>query len=117
MNPIYIYDNRKKRLVCLRIESDNILRKDYFYGTFPEATGIMFHNNEHNCIVSIPRDEHGHFKFNWDSNVVYELIYRDGSRDRSTSPSSKKSTIWSWLTAIGSYLKTTNSTPHYKKTI
>ncbi|CAM2706396.1 unnamed protein product [Rotaria socialis] len=54
------------------------------------------------CRFSIPSDESGHFRFDWDPTVVYELVYRDESSNRSTSPSSSTSRIWNLLTIAGS---------------
>ncbi|CAF4619985.1 unnamed protein product, partial [Rotaria socialis] len=30
----------------------------------------------------IPRDENGSFKFEWSPNVMYELVYRDGKKQK-----------------------------------
>ncbi|CAF4350331.1 unnamed protein product, partial [Rotaria magnacalcarata] len=49
----------------------------------------------------IPRDENGHLKFDWSSNVMYELVYRDEPQNRSISPLSNTSKIWNWLTIAG----------------
>lgn len=76
------------------------------------------------CHFSIPTDTNGHFKFDWDSNIVYELVYRDSkkkinkditfsiyfiylflvslNRSCSPSPSSNQSGMWNWLKVIGS---------------
>ncbi|CAF3005279.1 unnamed protein product [Rotaria socialis] len=75
---------------------------DYFKRTFPGATTIIFQDNELNQYISIPSDESGHFRFDWDPTVVYELVYRDESSNRSTSPSSSTSRIWNLLTIAGS---------------
>ncbi|CAF4493882.1 unnamed protein product [Rotaria socialis] len=82
MNRISFNDNRKNRIVDLFIGPDNVLRKDYFHGVFPEATGIIFYDNEVNRYVGIPRDENGSFKFEWSPNVMYELVYRDGKKQK-----------------------------------
>ncbi|CAM4842363.1 unnamed protein product, partial [Rotaria magnacalcarata] len=68
------------------------------------------------CRFSIPSDESGHFRFDWDPTVVYELVYRDESSNRSISPSSSTSRIWNLLTIAGSLFKSTTTTSHYKKT-
>ncbi|CAM4785693.1 unnamed protein product [Rotaria magnacalcarata] len=102
MNRISFNDNRKNRIVDLFIGPDNVLRKDYFHGVFPEATGIIFHDNEVSRYVGIPRDENGSFKFEWSPSVMYELVYRDEPQNRSISSSSNSSKIWSWLTIAGS---------------
>ncbi|CAF3751281.1 unnamed protein product [Rotaria socialis] len=102
MNRISFNDNRKNRIVDLFIGPDNVLRKDYFHGVFPEATGIIFYDNEVNRYVGIPRDENGSFKFEWSPNVMYELVYRDEPQNRSISSSSNSSKIWNWLTIAGS---------------
>ncbi|CAF4894228.1 unnamed protein product [Rotaria socialis] len=104
MNRISFNDNRKNRIVDLFIGPDNVLRKDYFHGVFPEATGIIFYDNEVNLYVGIPRDENGSFKFEWSPNVMYELVYRDEPQNRSISFSSNSSKIWNWLTIAGSTL-------------
>ncbi|CAF2151691.1 unnamed protein product [Rotaria magnacalcarata] len=54
---------------------------DYFKRTFPDATTIIFQHNELNQYISIPSDESGHFRFDWDPTVVYELVYRDGKKN------------------------------------
>ncbi|CAM4859875.1 unnamed protein product [Rotaria socialis] len=105
MNRISFNDNRKNRIVDLFIGPDNVLRKDYFHGVFPEATGIIFYDNEVNLYVGIPRDENGSFKFEWSPNVMYELVYRDEPQNRSISFSSNSSKIWNWLTIAGSTLE------------
>ncbi|CAF1931063.1 unnamed protein product [Rotaria magnacalcarata] len=116
MNYVSINDKRKKRVVQLLIGSDNVLRMDYFKRTFPDATTIIFQDNELNQYISIPSDESGHFRFDWDPTVVYELVYRDESSNRSISPSSSTSRIWNLLTIAGSLFKSTTTTSHYKKT-
>ena len=78
-------------------------------------------------------DAHGNFKWEWNSNIVYDLIYADckkrkdklyyhicsvcllASQNRSSSSSSNTSRIWNWLsTAGGKFI--TSSYDYYKKT-
>ncbi|CAM4852082.1 unnamed protein product, partial [Rotaria magnacalcarata] len=51
MKTIRIYDDKRGKLVRLEIESNNILRKEYFNGIFPYATGIILDDNDLNEIV------------------------------------------------------------------
>ncbi|CAF3806902.1 unnamed protein product [Rotaria socialis] len=88
MNYVRIYDN-------------------YFIGTFPGATGILYKDEHLNAFISIPRDSGGNFEFEWNSNVVYQLVYADDYRNRSLS-SSSSSNRWEfpyWLrVAVGIFV-------------
>lgn len=102
MNYVRIYDKRKKSIARLLIGSDNILKKDFLTGCFPGATAIFFLDEElHEDIqyviereknnlkylnrdalyyFSVPRDDNGNFVFNWDPNIVYNLVYYNGKK-------------------------------------
>ncbi|CAF4350804.1 unnamed protein product, partial [Rotaria magnacalcarata] len=117
---IRIYDDKRGKLVRLEIESNNILRKEYFNGIFPYATGIILDDNALNEIVGIARDENGNFICDWNTDVVYKLVLYDVPSNRSSPSnqnSSRTSKIWNWLTLGGSLLRSTSSTSPYKKTI
>ncbi|CAF4461932.1 unnamed protein product [Rotaria socialis] len=104
---IRIYDDKRGRLVRLEIESNNILRKEYFNGIFPYATGIIFDDNDRNELVGIARDENGNFICDWNTDVVYKLVFYDVSSNRSNRSnqnSSITSKIWNWLMLGGSIL-------------
>ncbi|CAF1533844.1 unnamed protein product [Rotaria sp. Silwood1] len=120
MTYVHIYDSKKKHDTYLFLKQDNIIQKDYFIGTFPGATGILYKNEQLNGYVSIPRDSDGNFQFEWDQNVVYQLIYVDDYRNRSSSSPSSSSNRWElldWLRVVGGLFKSPNSNSHYKKTI
>ncbi|CAF2993042.1 unnamed protein product [Rotaria socialis] len=102
---------------------------EYFNGIFPYATGIIFDDNDRNELVGIARDENGNFIFDWNTDVVYKLVFYDMSSNRSNRSnrsnhsnrsnqnSSITSKIWNWLMLGGSLLRSTSSTSPYKKTI
>lgn len=52
MNYIRIYDNETKQITRLLLKQDNIISKDYFIATFPDATGILFKDEQSNEFVS-----------------------------------------------------------------
>ena len=52
MNYVRIYDNKTKQITRLLLKQDNIIRKDYFVGTFPGATGILYKDEQLNEFVS-----------------------------------------------------------------
>jgi hypothetical protein len=102
MDFIQIYDNTQKTIVSLMIDSNKTLGRNYFIRSFPDATGLIYKDKNLNRIIrsvgkqrkeyflrkifpffSVPMDQQGNFKWEWDSNIIYDLIYRD-SRKRNT---------------------------------
>ncbi|CAF2107710.1 unnamed protein product [Rotaria magnacalcarata] len=121
MNYVDIYDNSKKAIVQLVISPDNVVPSNYFVATFPGATGLIYKNSDSNKFVSyvieqlreyhekyafnfvrIPKDVNGNFRWEWNPNIVYDVIYADPSRNRSLSSSSNKSKYSNWFAVIGS---------------
>ncbi|CAF3366425.1 unnamed protein product [Rotaria socialis] len=104
MNYVDIYDNSKKAIVQLVISPDNVVPSNYFVATFPGATGLIYKNSDSNKFVSIPKDVNGNFRWEWNPNIVYDVIYADPSRNRSLSSSSNKSKYSNWFAVIGSII-------------
>ncbi|CAF3366434.1 unnamed protein product [Rotaria socialis] len=116
MNYVDIYDNSKKAIVQLVISPDNVVPSNYFVATFPGATGLIYKNSDSNKFVSIPKDVNGNFRWEWNPNIVYDVIYADPSRNRSLSSSSNKSKYSNWFAVIGSLFRSTNPISYDKKT-
>ncbi|CAF3439461.1 unnamed protein product [Rotaria socialis] len=104
MNYVGIYDNSKKAVVRLVISPDNVVPSNYFIATFPGATGLIYKASDSNTFISIPKDANGNFRWEWNPNIVYDLIYADPSRNRSLSSSSSKSKYSNWFAVIGSII-------------
>ncbi|CAF3667589.1 unnamed protein product [Rotaria socialis] len=117
MDYVQIYDERKKSTARLLIAADNILKKDYLNIYFRGAIGIFFFDQQLNQDVYIPPDDNGNFRFNWDQDIIYKLVYSNDSRSLSMSASSSTTKSWNILTIIGSLFKSSSSTNNYKKTI
>ncbi|CAF0971188.1 unnamed protein product [Rotaria magnacalcarata] len=77
MNYVDIYDNSKKAVVQLVISPDNVIPSNYFIATFPGATGLIYKNSDSNKFISIPKDTNGNFRWEWNPNIFYDLIYAD----------------------------------------
>ncbi|CAF2096077.1 unnamed protein product [Rotaria magnacalcarata] len=69
------------------------------------------------CRFTIPPDENGNFRFDWDQDIIYTPVYSNDSRYLSMSEPSSTTKSWDILTIIGSLFKSSNSTNNYKKTI
>ncbi|CAF1187821.1 unnamed protein product [Adineta steineri] len=78
MQFVKVFDNHKKAIVKLVVNENNKISYKYFRGTFPDAVGLM-EMNESRCF-SIPFDEDDNFVWNWNDNIVYDLIYSDRIR-------------------------------------
>ncbi|CAF5118504.1 unnamed protein product, partial [Rotaria sp. Silwood1] len=93
---------------------------DYFKRTFPDAVGLV-ERDEYGFIV-IPSDENKNFTWNWNDNVVYDLIYSDLRNERPFTPTSSSSSttafkdkIWAWIGVAGGLFSSTKPTDQYKK--
>ncbi|CAF3493629.1 unnamed protein product [Rotaria socialis] len=104
MDYVQIYDERKKSTARLLIAADNILKKDYLNIYFRGAIGIFFFDQQLNQDVYIPPDDNGNFRFNWDQDIIYKLVYSNDSRSLSMSASSSTTKSWNILTIIGSII-------------
>lgn len=98
MRFVRVFDRKTNEIIRLVVQSDNIIQDQYFTRTFPGATGIKYKEGDSNefirfvrksfeeqkkipsCLFSIPLDANGSFLWEWDLNVLYELIYRDGKK-------------------------------------
>ncbi|CAF4747619.1 unnamed protein product [Rotaria sp. Silwood1] len=103
MQFVKVFDNQQKIITRLVLDSNHKISHDYFKRTFPDAVGLA-ERDEYGSI-SIPSDENKNFTWNWNENVVYDLIYSDSRSNRpfpSTSSSSSstitlKDKIWAWI--------------------
>ena len=94
MECVKIFDNERKHVVEMVLDGNNKIEYNYFRRTFPTATGLLerqedaiFRSVRKNknkilnetflAFFSIPTDENDKFTWNWDNNVVYDLIYSD----------------------------------------
>jgi hypothetical protein len=96
MTYVRIYDNSKKAVVRVELQSDDTIALDYFNKLFPGATAILYkHTNPNELVGSVIKktrehiekhvfylsrvgmDTQGNFKCNWDPNMIYELVYLD----------------------------------------
>jgi hypothetical protein len=100
MQFVKIYDKIRKRTVRLVVDSDQTILRDYFVRTFPGASGIIYKDKDVNeyirfvednkenifrkCVLffSVPHDTNGNFRWEWDSNMVYDLIYVNGKKKK-----------------------------------
>ncbi|CAF4213650.1 unnamed protein product [Adineta steineri] len=125
MQIVKVFDNHKKTIVKLVVNENNKISYKYFRGTFPDAVGLM-EMNESRCF-SIPFDEDHNFVWNWNDNVVYDLIYSDPRNDRlfasTSSPqpppptptTTLKDKIWTWMEVAGGLFSSTKPLDQYKK--
>ncbi|CAF3939696.1 unnamed protein product [Adineta steineri] len=111
MQFVEVFDNHKKAIVI----------------TFPDAVGLM-EMNESGCF-SIPSDEDKNFVWNWNDNVVYDLIYSDPRNNRlftstsspqpppptTTTTTTFKDKIWTWMGVTGGLFSSTKPLDQYKK--
>ncbi|CAF2192739.1 unnamed protein product [Rotaria magnacalcarata] len=104
MNYVQIYDERKNSTARLLIAADNILKKDYLNIYFRGAIGISVFDQQLNQDVCIPPDENGNFRFDWDQDIIYTLVYSNDSRYLSMSEPSSTTKSWNILTIIGSII-------------
>ncbi|CAM4805491.1 unnamed protein product [Rotaria magnacalcarata] len=61
----------------LKYELHNVIPSNYFIATFPGATGLIYKNSDSNKFISIPKDTNGNFRWEWNPNIFYDLIYAD----------------------------------------
>jgi hypothetical protein len=96
MTYVRIYDNSKKAVVRVELESDDTITSYNFNGLFPGATGILYKDKDSNEYVGfvikkkkeniekhvfylcrVRMNAERNFKCNWDTTVIYELVYLD----------------------------------------
>ncbi|CAF0952880.1 unnamed protein product [Adineta steineri] len=132
MQFVKVFDNHKKAIVKLVVNEHSKINYNYFRRTFPDAVGLI-EMNESGCF-SIPFDKDDNFVWNWNDNVVYDLIYSDPRNDRlfastsspqpppptptashTTTTTTFKDKIWTWMGVTGGLFSSTKPLDQYKK--
>ncbi|CAF0950159.1 unnamed protein product [Rotaria sordida] len=121
MQFVKVFDNQRKITVKLILGSNNKISYDYFKQTFPDAVGLA--ERDEYGFISIPSDENKNFTWNWNDNVVYDLIYSDSRNDRPFTPTSLSSSstttltdkIWAWIGVVAGLYSSTKPPDQYKK--
>ncbi|CAF1174303.1 unnamed protein product [Adineta steineri] len=100
MQYVQVFDNQRKHIVRLILNTDNTISYEYFKQAFPDATGLL--EIDEDVYTSIPLDGNRNFAHNWNNDIIYDLIYAKSSNNRvPTSSMTYKDKIWAWMGIVG----------------